>query len=504
MNLEFNKMSEEVKKQEELLKAVHDLKSAVDKSKEDKLDSDNVMKEQLNKQAEDMIVMQRTIDVQDTKLATLEESKDVKLDLKPIFDSGSVGKSLAAMYSIDMTGVKHPEVAKMFYTPRTEFKGNRIVREKSYDGLDDLMRLQDIVHFMGVAKTLKEDIRYTEAVRSLKAFDMLQQEINYNSDLAKALDTVDSSEFIPTQFSARLLDDVRLELKVAGLFQRLALPSSPYTNPIRGQRQVAYLIGEPTTDTASKVPTSDPVSANVTFTAKTLAVRNLFSDMFAEDSVIPVLPWVMSELKQAMVDAQEDAVINGDTSTTHQHSDVTAANDRRKAWDGLLKLSGGSSGNAAVDISTLSVANLRSIRKKMGRFGANSAKLAYVTSVSGYVQMLSLDEVETIDKFGPMATIQAGELAKLDGSPVIVSEFVRNDLTTAGIYDGATVTDTEVFLVHTPSFLFGDVGAAKAESARDIESLQTVVVTSARTSFKEIHTPGSGEETVGLGYSLTS
>ena len=129
--------------------------------------------------------------------------------------------------------------------------------------------------------------------------------------------------------------------------------------------------------------------------------------------------------------------------------------------------------------------------------------IQYWRAISGYVQMLGLTEVLTIDKF-PNATIVSGELARFDGSPVIVSEFVRNDLTTAGIYDAATVTDTEIFLVHTPSFLFGDVGSPKAESDRDIESLQTVVVTSERTSFKEIHSAGSGEETVGLGYSLTA
>jgi hypothetical protein len=481
--------------QNELIKLVKDMKDTVveqGKKTDEKLDEmDALTKEKLQKMGDDLIVTQRQIEEIKADRVTIEKEKEeIKVDLKPIFDSGSTGKSLQSLYSIDIEGSPAKDqmsVRKMLYAPRTNFNASNRTwnRDKSYDGLEYLMDINDTAYFAGLALSHHTKRPYLDVVKELKSYQFLNQEIQASSELRKALDTSDSSEFVPTQFSARLLDDVRLQLKVAALFQRLALPRSPFTNPILGDRQVAYLVGQSTSDTSAKIPTSDPIAANVTFTAIKFAVRNLFSDEFAEDSIIPVMPWVRSE-------------------TTHQHSDVTASNDRRKAFDGLLLLSGGSSGNAAVDISTLSVANLRSIRKGMGRFGANSEKLAWIMSVSAYVQCLSLDEVETIDKFGPMATVQAGELAKFDGAPVIVSEFVRSDLNTSGVYDGATTTDTEVFLVHTPSFLFGDVGAAKAESDRDIETQQTIVVTSRRTSFKEIHTPGTGEETVGLGYSLTA
>ena len=326
----------------------------------------------------------------------------------------------------------------------------------------------------------------------------MSAEIRGNSELEKALDTSDTSSFVPTQFSARLLDDVRLQLRVAAEFGRLSLPRSPFTNPVRGTRVTAYLVGESTSDSSTKIPTSDPPSKSTTWTAIKFAVRNLFSDELAEDSIVPVMSWVRSELVQAMADAEEDAVINGDTSATHQHSDVTSATDRRKAFNGLLKLSGGSSGAAAVDISSLSISTLRDIRKAMGRFGVDSSKLVYNMSMSAYIKALSLTEVETVDKFGPKATIIAGELAKVDGTAIVISEFIRNDLNTSGVYDGTTTTDTEIFL-------FGDFGAAKAETARDIETQQTVVVTSKREDYQRIHTPAaSGEQNVGLGYSLTT
>lgn len=502
---------EEIKKQNEaLLQAVHNLSAKVDEGNKQKIITDAVFKEELKKYGEDVTVMQRLVDEKLTPVAIIEKEKEYKVDLKPIFSGKSGGMSFNSLYSVDMTDAPvndHMMARKMIYAPRTTFDARKRCWElkKSYDGFEDIMELNDTVYFVGQALAEKTSRPYIDVVKGLDSFNLLNAEIRGNSELEKALDTTDTSSFVPTQFSARLLDDVRLQLRVAALFGRLSLPRSPFTNPVRGTRVTAYLVAEATEDSSSKIPTSDPPSTSTTWTAIKFAVRNRFSDELSEDSIVPVMSWVRSELVQAMADAEEDAAINGDTSTTHQHSDVTAATDRRKAFNGLLKHSGGSSGAAAVSLATLSIAFMRSIRKKMGRFGVNSAKLAYVMSMNMYIDALSLTEVETVDKFGPMATVLTGELAKVDGVGIVVSEFMRNDLNASGVYDGVTTTKTNLHLVHTPSFLWGDVGAAKAETGRDIEVGQTIVVTSRRTDFQQIHTPAaSGEETVGLGYNHAS
>lgn len=482
--------------------------------------TDSELKEQLEKMGGDITELQRKVSLGETEKATVEkelgpDGKPLKIEVhrKDVFKGRDVNKvsGLGSIYKRNYIDTvqrnDNLNLRKLLYMPRSDWSpvSRSYVRVKGYDGLDDVMELNDIAYFSALAIAHKTKQSFYEVIKGLDSFNMLNGEIQSNTELTKALDTADGSDFIPTQFSARLLDDVRLQLRVAALFPRLPLPRSPFTTPIKGSRIVAYLVGEATTDGSAKIPTSDPLGRNITFTAIKFAVRTLFSDEFAEDSIVPVMPWVRSELVQAMADAEEDACLNGDaTDSTHIHSDVTSANDRRKAYDGLLYHSGQSSGNAAVDISTINTANLRSIRKKMGRFGASSNRLAWITSISGYIQMLGLTEVLTIDKFGPKATVVSGELAKFDGAPVIVSEFSRSDLNTSGVYDGATTTDTNILLVHTPSFLFGDVGPAKAEADRDIETLQTIVVTHRRTSFEQVHSPGSGEETVGIGYSLTA
>jgi hypothetical protein len=186
-------------------------------------------------------------------------------------------------------------------------------------------------------------------------------------------------------------------------------------------------------------------------------------------------------------------------------SDVTAGTDVNKSYYGLRYFSGNSAGEAAVNISTLSTANLRAIRKAMGRFGVNPSDLAWLTGISGYVQMLGLTEVLTMDKWGPGFTAKAGTLAMFDGAPVVVSEFIRQDLNASGVYDGTTMTKTEILLANTKAHWTGDkAGGMKMETARDIESLQNVAVASRRNDFERVNVPGSDEASVGIGYNLTS
>ncbi len=141
----------------------------------------------------------------------------------------------------------------------------------------------------------------------------------------------------------------------------------------------------------------------------------------------------------------------------------------------------------------------------MGRFGIICTKLAWIAGISGFIQMLSISEVLTMDKFGANATIRSGQLAQFDGSPIIVSEFIRQDLNLSGVYDGATTSDTIILLVHTPAFRSAEKPSGiRIETDRDITTGQNIAVASRRLDFKQVMTPGSSEETVAVGYSLTS
>ena len=413
-------------------------------------------------------------------------------------------------------------MARKMYMPRVERKtvGSYIgfdPKDATYGGLEDVMKLNDqciMITKALLAQSEKSDVpmhdqRFIDKIKSLNTYHVLQDEIQANSELRKAMDTAtagEGSEWVPTELSAQMIDAVRLELLIAAQFDRIPLPRASFELPVQGARPTAFLFAESIEDEPSAGATTNVDSSNkVTFAAKTFGTRILWSRDLDEDSILAVFPIIQRETVQALADGEENSIINGDTSTTHQHSDVTASSDVRKAFPGLLFHSGGSGGNAAVDISTFNLAATRSMRKGMGKYGAATSRLRYAFSISAYIQALAIDEVRTIDKYGAQATVVQGELARIDNIPILISEFVRNDLNTTGVYDGATLTDTEILLFNASSFIIGDVRGITTDSEFNINTQQNVLVNTRRMDFQQLHTPAaSGEETVALGYSLTA
>lgn len=274
------------------------------------------------------------------------------------------------------------------------------------------------------------------------------------------------------------------------------MPSDPFKVPALTASATAKLGAENAAPTATQ-----PTTAQATLDAKKLITVCQLSYELEEDSVVAMLPVIKSDIVSALAEGIENAAINGDDSATHQDADVTATDDVRKAWKGYRKLALSA---AKVDLATFNIANLRAIRKAMRKYGVDQNQLAWIAGISVYNQMLSLSEVTTVDKYGPNATVLAGELAKLDGIPVIVSEFVREDLNATGVYDGTTTTKTIVLLVRRDGFLYGDRRTVLIETDKDVKAQTTDVVASQRIAFAQRILPATSERIVGLGYNITS
>ena len=93
----------------------------------------------------------------------------------------------------------------------------------------------------------------------------------------------------------------------------------------------------------------DPGTGAATFDAEIFGGRVLFSKSLEADSALAILPYVQRKLVQAFVDAEEKAILDGDTDGTHQDSDVgSSTTDARTAWDGLRKRALANSSASAV------------------------------------------------------------------------------------------------------------------------------------------------------------
>ena len=295
---------------------------------------------------------------------------------------------------------------------------------------------------------------------------------------SKDFNSTDFATWIAPSYATEVISDLFLELKVASLFPKIAMPKNPFKIPARTTERKAWLKTEGASFTKQ---ITSPTGSAVTLDAKTLMTAAELTDEVNEDSIVPLLPLIKEDLNSALQYSIEDAVINGDTAGTYD-SDTEATWDSRLAWNGL-RLYAHSGGYDTSDLSTFSTANLLALRALMGKYGVDPNKLAWIVSVKGYSKFLALPETLTMDKYGPKATVLTGEQGKFLGTPIIVSEAVREDLNAAGAYDATTTTQTEIILVYKPAFVLGTLKDIRLEPYRD-PSVGNKLYASIRADFQ--------------------
>jgi HK97 family phage major capsid protein len=313
------------------------------------------------------------------------------------------------------------------------------------------------------------------------------------------------AEYVPTLLSASLIDRINLQLRVAALFAQIDMPSNPYKLPALAVSRVRTgVLAEATADTGqAKAKAITAGTRNVQLSAVKFAARMLVSREAEEDSIVPILPWMLAELVDYSAADIEDAIINGDVTGPHQDTDTTTADDPRKFWNGLRKLTQAAA-KADGGAANLSVALLRANRKNMGKYGINPGDLAHVLSINSYIQLLSDTSVMTLEKYGPAATILTGELGKADGVPLIVSEYQRTDLDATGVNSavGGNNIKTAALTVNKRGFLQGQRRAMTVEVFRELyaESDQDLLMCSQRKAFQSLYP--TSELTSSLTYNL--
>lgn len=334
--------------------------------------------------------------------------------------------------------------------------------------------------------------------RTLK---MWQRFETSRSVLKEAMDTAtaaEGAEWIPTTLSADLIEKYRIEARVPALFKEIEMPRNPYKLPTSLADMTFYLIPESKSSEPSKTPTTKLTTGDLTLTAVKLRARSVWSEELDEESIVPVLPAVKANIAKSAALAVEDALINGDTTAPHQDSDVTDSKDHRKAWKGLRKLNLAA---ADEDLATFNDANLLTILVDMGKYGITPSELVWITGPTGYNKFRGLSNLLTVDKYGPKAVILTGEVGKYLGSPVVISEKIRQDLNATGVYDATTMTKTVVLLPNRGAFIIGNRGAWRLTVDFDNDVDQYVLNVRFKKDFIPIYAAAT-EPIVGEGFNI--
>ena len=268
----------------------------------------------------------------------------------------------------------------------------------------------------------------------------------------KQFSTSADAEWIPTGVAARYFEEFELERIVMAQFKTEPMPTNPYDLPTQDGTTKARIQAENGTIADVTFPTG-----KITMDATKLTEFHALSTEVDEDTAPNILAAARDNVMQAQERAEEDSVINGDDTAT-MDSDIGGAEDNRRAWKGLRKLAIDNSANGAtVDFSAaaITLAKLREMRTALGKFGVKVADLRLFVSPKTVNQVLAIPEVTTVDKYGPSATVVTGEIGKIDGYPIITTEYQRDDVNASGVYDGVTVNLSTIQMVNRSRFFKG-------------------------------------------------
>lgn len=325
---------------------------------------------------------------------------------------------------------------------------------------------------------------------------------------AKALTSTGTGtgeEWVPRSLSSELYRRMYLDSQLAQAYlsTEVDMPTDPYDFPLLTTRPT---FKQNNTQANRPSDASDPGTSKFTLTTKKLMAICQFSYEADEDSIVPILPRLQTVLAEAAAAALETAIINGDTTSTHQDSDVTDANDAQKIWKGYRKLFIAASLKSDMTSGGISRANLLALVKLMGKFGANTRNLLWIVGSKGWNSLMGLDEVVNFYQRGSVGNYAAGgpPLAPWGGQ-IILSEQVKENLNASGVYDGSTTTKGTLIVVDKSKFLLGSRREFMIEVHRNPYAQTNDIIASFRKAFQPVETPASGTAAYGaVGYNYTA
>ena len=333
-----------------------------------------------------------------------------------------------------------------------------------------------------------------------------QNRIKKSADLEKAITSTASGavdQWVPTDMQAQLWEDWTKRSIVSDKFQTIDMPTNPFLVPTLTGDTTIY---RPTAE--AEAPTaSDPTSAQSTLSACKLAGKNLMSYEAEEDAIFSVLGIVRDNFAKQLAAAVDSVILNGDTTTGTVNINLSGGTipttSKFLCFDGLRHAALVDNTDMDADLGSLAIADIATLQALMGKYATRPSDVVMFVDPYTYFKMTGLSEVLTIDKYGNDATVVKGELAKLKGYPIVVSEELAKTNAT-GWVDNTAGSNTvgQIVLCHIPSWLAGWKRRVMVETDRNIDVQQYEIVASLRYAFVPNGAIASQEHTA-VGFNIT-
>ena len=286
--------------------------------------------------------------------------------------------------------------------------------------------------------------------------------------------------------------DEIIEIVYERNFLRGLLPSLPMS---RKQVNVPSLDGSvkfhqqtlSMTDAGTAAAESRNATGEITLELKTMIANIPIGNYLVAYGVEGLLSVIRDDIASRLSYNEQSLLINGDTETGSSYADnINGAyhssnnttgvdaddNDYLLIFDGLRKKAGKS-----VSVSgTFALSHLRSGIDQLGVYAENRDDLALIVPRNLEVQLLGMTELQTVDKYGPNATILTGEVGRIYGIRVFATSAIATNLNWDGTYKtgGSTVqTKTLALLLHVRSPLIGNSTVAERRFSIDFHDEPT-------------------------------
>lgn len=339
----------------------------------------------------------------------------------------------------------------------------------------------------------------------------------------RAMDTAESGygqQLIGAQYVSELWTGAQATARVSSLINNFTMTDPTSYLPVEADLPELLFVAENTASNSSEYATTKTGSNRVQVDAKKFVMHQMWSGEMEEDSIIPYIPFLRAQAARSLGHHMDSLVLNGDTTNAATGNinldDADPADTKHYlAWDGIRHA--GLVDNTANRADLAGPITLNAFRAQRGRMLSTTYKhdwghpnnlsdLIHVADPETADAIAFLDEVITVDKFGPGATVLTGQQARVLGSPLIASIDVSKTEADGKVSNtAANNTKGQVVTFNRNGCVLGNRRQLKVETERLPARDQTRIVYSLRAGFGRFTPTGaaSGIEWADVLYNIT-
>ena len=321
-----------------------------------------------------------------------------------------------------------------------------------------------------------------KAVLLAKAMGRRVEDTKFGAEMVQKYGAHLPSATWELEVNLNLEAEVRRRLVVTPLLRNISMQTNVMTIPVNPEAGVATWVTNAqfgssnssggTTATTGFAPGrgSPHQLKEITLNAYKVATNEYLAYEEEEDSLIALMPVIREAMVRRLARAVDRAFLRG-------------------AGAGADPVKGLAAYDAVADVTpsaatgTVSVANMRAMRKSLGAWGLDPAEIVYVVSQDVYYDLLEDTTFQTMNQVGPAATLLTGQIGSIGNSPVLVSAE----------FDSKAEGALGAIAFAPANFIVGNQRGVRVDTQELVETQRRVFVASLRTVMTQLTTNlGSG------------